>query len=314
MFVPPNKGTYLSQEEINERFKDTIWKIISQYKGSHVKVDIQCKICGEIKYSVSTSHIKEQVCLKCEGIIRNHTLQSFNESIKEKGLIVDGEFHGTKKPCVVRCIYCGRKYSLTRAQGAETKKCICTNLKIKEKEQAKEKIIKALDKKEFELVSGYQGIKNKILIRCKNCGNEQTLDKAEYAKYYPIRCNKCNIITCELCENDFVNITNRDLNICYKCAPTDEKGQNYAKAKARLRKKILVKMFGNKCKRCGYNKSYSALEFHHKNPKNKNPEYSPCDLIRSGNDLKDILPELGDCELLCGNCHRKVHEELFNQR
>lgn len=314
MFVPPNKGVYLSQEEINERFKDTTWKIISEYKGSHVKVDIQCKICGEIKYNVSTSHIKQQVCLKCKGLIRNHTLESFNESIKEKGLIVDGEFHRTKKPCTVRCVDCGERYPLTRAQSAKTKKCVCTNLKIKEKEQAKEKIINALDKKGFEIVSGYENIKSLITIRCKKCGSEQLLYKAEYAHYYPIRCNKCDTITCDWCGKEFCNITNRDYNICYECAPIDETGKAYHKAKARLRKQTLIEIFGNGCRRCGYNKSYSALEFHHKNPENKNPEISPCQLVSSGIDLKDILPEFEDCELLCGNCHRKVHEELFNSQ
>lgn len=35
------------------------------------------------------------------------------------------------------------------------------------------------------------------------------------------------------------------------------------------RKANLVKVCGGKCNICGYNKSYSALEFHHLNPEEK---------------------------------------------
>lgn len=68
-----------------------------------------------------------------------------------------------------------------------------------------------------------------------------------------------------------------------------------------------VEFLGGKCRRCGYNKSMSALEFHHKDPTQKDPAYK---LTWSWERLK---PELEKCELLCANCHREVHEELrFN--
>ena len=37
----------------------------------------------------------------------------------------------------------------------------------------------------------------------------------------------------------------------------------------RNRKKLLVKISGNKCNICGYNKSVSALQFHHIYPEEK---------------------------------------------
>lgn len=62
---------------------------------------------------------------------------------------------------------------------------------------------------------------------------------------------------------------------------------------------------GGACKNCGYNKCQAALDFHHRNPKEKDfsicKRYSACKL----NDK--IKKELDKCDLLCANCHREEH-------
>ena len=62
-------------------------------------------------------------------------------------------------------------------------------------------------------------------------------------------------------------------------------------------------MCGNKCCICGYDKSISALEFHHIDPQNKKYQLS------SGNchKLQDDLEEAKKCILVCSNCHREIH-------
>jgi hypothetical protein len=60
---------------------------------------------------------------------------------------------------------------------------------------------------------------------------------------------------------------------------------------------------GKKCEKCGYNKYKCALEFHHKDPKQK--EFN----ISSGGKKKieRIKEEIKKCVLLCSNCHREFH-------
>ena len=74
-------------------------------------------------------------------------------------------------------------------------------------------------------------------------------------------------------------------------------------------KQKLIEGFGGKCQICDYNKSNSALEFHHINPAEK--DFSISNFI--GNGVKpwnDFVNEVAKCILLCANCHREVHEGL----
>ena len=69
------------------------------------------------------------------------------------------------------------------------------------------------------------------------------------------------------------------------------------------RKIKAVEYKGGKCIECNYNKNYAALEFHHRNPLEKDYVW---------NDLKlrkwaSILLELDKCDLLCSNCHAEKH-------
>lgn len=70
-------------------------------------------------------------------------------------------------------------------------------------------------------------------------------------------------------------------------------------------------MLGGCCSRCGYNKSITALSFHHINPKEK-----LFDLSHNGNLLHDwevVVVEAKKCKLLCLNCHNEVEEEIRNK-
>lgn len=60
---------------------------------------------------------------------------------------------------------------------------------------------------------------------------------------------------------------------------------------------------GGKCQICGYDKCIDALDFHHRDPNEK--EFR----IGKGNTMKweKVLEELDKCDLLCANCHRELH-------
>lgn len=63
------------------------------------------------------------------------------------------------------------------------------------------------------------------------------------------------------------------------------------------------------CQRCGYNKCSNALEFHHKDPSQKDAALS---FMLVGAPNRDrLIAELKKCVLLCANCHREYHAGLF---
>lgn len=57
-----------------------------------------------------------------------------------------------------------------------------------------------------------------------------------------------------------------------------------------------------KCERCGYDKSFAALEFHH-NQGTKNARVSG---MRTSS-MENIKNEISLCEILCACCHRIEH-------
>lgn len=80
--------------------------------------------------------------------------------------------------------------------------------------------------------------------------------------------------------------------------------QKYIQRWIRLKKKA-IEYLGGKCSRCGYQKFYGALEFHHRDPASKEMQWSQ--LKKRCWDV--ITAELDKCDLLCANCHREVEDE-----
>ena len=79
------------------------------------------------------------------------------------------------------------------------------------------------------------------------------------------------------------------------------------KARGLKRKLEAIESHGGKCSNCGYSKNIAALDFHHKNPDEK--EYQ-LDVRHFANTNPDKLKEeLDKCILLCANCHREIHNQ-----
>ena len=76
-------------------------------------------------------------------------------------------------------------------------------------------------------------------------------------------------------------------------------------ARGRKRKLDLVSQFGGKCTKCGYDRNFAALEFHHVDPKTKLFQLD----LRSLSNRKwsAVLEEGSKCILLCSNCHAELH-------
>jgi len=108
---------------------------------------------------------------------------------------------------------------------------------------------------------------------------------------------------------DVLNISHKELrSYCTKHNLKSEISlTGYARIKQHRRnKKILAVLYkGGACERCGYKKSISAMDFHHRDPKEKDFAIS-----RNTNlAWKRVKAELDKCMLVCANCHRELHEE-----
>lgn len=100
-------------------------------------------------------------------------------------------------------------------------------------------------------------------------------------------------------------------SFCNKLPRKDyAKLSNYQKVKRRRKKiKILGVIYkGGKCQKCGYNKYFENLEFHHKDPDKKVFTISQ----KCNHRWLTIKKELNKCICLCSTCHRELHVELHN--
>ena len=65
----------------------------------------------------------------------------------------------------------------------------------------------------------------------------------------------------------------------------------------------MINFLGGCCSKCGYNKNYAALEFHHV----KDKSFSLDSRKISNTSMSKLLEELKKCILLCSNCHKEHH-------
>lgn len=112
-------------------------------------------------------------------------------------------------------------------------------------------------------------------------------------------CIGCN---CKKIIENFYTQKNRIRKFCKECEDkrTLERQHRF--------KKQCIEYKGGKCIYCGYNKCRGALEFHHKNPNEK--DFDICK-SKSKKFDKKVMTELDKCDLVCSNCHREIHNGLI---
>lgn len=105
--------------------------------------------------------------------------------------------------------------------------------------------------------------------------------------------------------------------LCKQCGQQDPKkfwpkmkttcrpchGKDVARRMVESRNKA-IEYKGGKCEHCGYDRFRGALEFHHKDPTQKDPKG-----LRKVK-LEVLFAEVDKCVLLCSNCHREEHHRL----
>lgn len=89
---------------------------------------------------------------------------------------------------------------------------------------------------------------------------------------------------------------------------TKNNSQAVSKRRQKL-KEMAVEYKGGKCCVCGYSKYVGALEFHHKDPDQKDFGISSSGTTRSWDKIKI---ELDKCICVCANCHREIHGKIIS--
>lgn len=97
--------------------------------------------------------------------------------------------------------------------------------------------------------------------------------------------------------------TSRDKYFRYRCK--DCNSEDILNRKIRVKGELIAER-GGACERCGYNKSISALSFHHRDRKTKSFNLS----AMTSHSRAKVLEEAKKCILLCSNCHHETEDEL----
>jgi hypothetical protein len=127
-------------------------------------------------------------------------------------------------------------------------------------------------------------------------------------------CSRCNIekpIDCFAWKNKALNKKSAECKECHRIIRKSYYFRNKRKEINRIltRKKEIKQWYNDfkktlVCNRCPENHP-ATLQFHHKDPTTKLGNLS--ELSSSGWSIKKIMEEMDKCEILCSNCHFKLH-------
>ena len=159
-----------------------------------------------------------------------------------------------------------------------------------------------------------RGKKTYWLCECKLCGNIKEIQTSHLTSGASQSCGCQKPIfkqenvekKCLLCQQMFIaNVPNRQY--CYDCSPKGLSAAEALRFKKRKLKNMLIQHKGGKCQICGYAKCNGALQFHHRNPEEKEFTLSQINLNDSNFSFQELIKEIDKCDLLCANCHSEKH-------
>lgn len=151
--------------------------------------------------------------------------------------------------------------------------------------------------------NSFEAIKSTKKYCSKKCANQMAAIRKKERKIAEKQGINYYEKKCLICGKPFTpkNKNANQRTCCYICMPEGQqllRGDFLAKIKQQR---------GGKCEKCGYNKCLKALEFHHLDPAQK-------DFTISNDHFKlvEAIEESKKCILICANCHRELHDGLWN--
>ncbi len=165
-----------------------------------------------------------------------------------------------------------------------------------------------------EIVNELHCAKSTISFHCKNADLENIHNNKEYSKEYIKEIqnyyDECkSIVKTKQKFNVSKYFIYGNIKIISKRLTPEERRRKNIDNSLRFRKQNKIKLveyLGGKCMICGYNKSLSALEFHHINPKEK--EFA---LTYSNKSWDKLKQEADKCILVCANHHREIEDGII---
>lgn len=140
----------------------------------------------------------------------------------------------------------------------------------------------------------------KYCLSCSPFGKRNTrrLELDKEAKVIPS--NNGKLMSCPICYREYVfrRSSGHRTTMCNSCNANRQRNST---------KKRCVEYKGGSCECCGYKKSLFSLDFHHRNPLEK--EFSISGKLSWR--WEKLRKELDKCNLLCRNCHGEHHEAIF---
>ena len=110
------------------------------------------------------------------------------------------------------------------------------------------------------------------------------------------KCNKCG----ETKQSKFYKSQRWLCSACFNA---------YKIEQAKKKREFALSILGAECVVCGYKKFMCSLDIHHIDPKKK--LYAINKMAHSAHSIPFIKKEIKKCKVLCGNCHRKVHNKIL---
>ncbi len=148
-----------------------------------------------------------------------------------------------------------------------------------------------------------KGELDKCDLLCANCHREE--HERLHIKHIAIsysgldakKCSKCTIA--QHFSEFYMLKTSKLYSHCKTCTKND------CNRRHRRAKQECVDYKGGGCLICGYMKCLGAMEFHHRDPKEKDMGIGSLYVV-----TPQIKEELDKCDMLCANCHREEHARL----
>ena len=171
----------------------------------------------------------------------------------------------------------------------------------------------------------------RICPECKNTITYKTIGHRNEAERKNRTCRKCKAkryipppnAKCSICEkpiyrvrtrltgNNFCSIAHRNAfyskenSFAWKGGreATYQRSRIWDKKRKAEKKIKALLLLGSKCSICGYDKCSDAIDFHHRNPLEKD------ETLKNlwAQKWETIENEIKKCVLLCSNCHREHH-------
>ena len=151
------------------------------------------------------------------------------------------------------------------------------------------------------------------LCQC-DCGNQKEIQTSHLTAgiTQTCGCEGTGFLTqqeprkCLLCGAEFIP-NHYTRKYCFTCIPQGLTPADVLRRKKRLIKAKLIEYKGGKCQECGYNKCQGALQFHHRNPLEKEFNLSHININETTFSMDKLYAEVDKCDLLCANCHFEKH-------